>query len=131
MACSEKKVMESATDPVFGQTGSAELTVSITDTVEGEPTNPPEEVESDMYRFYFLTEDNDTVAGVKLQICQNDACLMKSSDDAGLIEFDGEPQIYSIHVYSFPDEYELVSEREFETEAKYGVYKTILKKIRK
>ena len=82
--------------------------------------------ETGKYVFICIDQNNAPVKGVKIQICTEETCMMKESDENGEVRFDEEPYQYDIHVYSVPKEYELVSQKDFKTEAKYGTYKILL-----
>ena len=78
--------------------------------------------EINAYSFVCVTDEKNPVQGVKLQICTDETCMMQESGEDGVIVFNGEPGKYNIHVYSFPKEYELVSDRDFDTAEKYETY---------
>ena len=82
--------------------------------------------EDEEYVFICRDQDNAPVKGVKLQICTEEICMMQESDENGEVRYAGDLYQYDIHVYSVPKEYELVSEKDFKTEAKYGTYKILL-----
>ena len=81
--------------------------------------------DTDSYTFVCADENNDPVEGVRIQICTDEMCVMRKSDEEGKVVFDGEPQIYTIHVFSYPEEYELTSPKDFDTDDKYGTYSVI------
>ena len=82
--------------------------------------------EDEEYVFICRDQNNAPVKGVKLQICTEEICMMQESDENGEVRYAGDFYQYDIHVYSVPKEYELVSEKDFKTEAKYGTYKILL-----
>ncbi len=55
---------------------------------------------SDEYIFICTTSEGDPLPGVRVQVCTDEVCMMQTSGEDGRIIFDGEPQQYSIHVYS-------------------------------
>ena len=80
---------------------------------------------SEEYIFTCLDQNNAPVKGVKLQICTEEICMMKESDENGEVRYAGDLYQYDIHVYSVPKEYELVSEKDFKTETKYDTFKIL------
>lgn len=78
--------------------------------------------EKDAYIFICRDQNNAPVKGVKIQICTDEACMMKESDEKGEIRYVESPYPYDIHVYSVPKGYELVSDKDFKTEAQYETF---------
>ena len=93
-------------------------------------TDDKTNTEDDPEAYCFVCNDNEgnPVEGVKIQICTDETCTMQISDENGRIIYDGEPRIYSIHIYRIPEGYELISDREFETTDTYGTSYVNLKK---
>ena len=141
VSCGKKD--DNGSDPVLEITGSADVTEKsddtgrengnnaysgntekITDTAPDPESsgNNTEPEKYDNYTFVCRDSSGAPVKGIKLQICTDEICTMKVSDDNGEIIFDGEPLKYTVHVYSYSDGYSLVSEKDFETEAEYGIY---------
>lgn len=100
--------------------GSTTDTGSPTTTEEDDPAGAGDNI--DLYRFLCVDEDGNPISGVKLQICTDEMCTMQTSSADGRIEFAGDPQQYSIHVYSCPEGYEPASERDFVTSDTYSEY---------
>jgi len=128
VSCNKEKNQN--TDAKNTVTASPDITqdVSTNDTVSDEPS-PDEGVtgkEDEEYVFICRDQNNAPVKGVKLQICTEEICMMQESDENGEVRYAGDLYQYDIHVYSVPKEYELVSEKDFKTEAKYGTYKILL-----
>lgn len=128
VSCNKEKNQN--TDDKNTMTASPDITqdVSTNDTVSDEPS-PDEGVtgkEDEEYVFICRDQNNAPVKGVKLQICTEEICMMQESDENGEVRYAGDLYQYDIHVYSVPKEYELVSEKDFKTEAKYGTYKILL-----
>ena len=106
------------TTPDIIQDGNSDDTVSAVSSPDESITGQgPEE-----YIFICRDQNNAPVKGVKIQICTDEVCMMKESDDKGEIRYVESPYPYDIHVYSVPKEYELVSEKDFKTEAKYETF---------
>ena len=104
-----------------GQSPAADTqTIDVPDAHDDDETPPASDLEA--YCFKCITDDDTPVPGVRLQICTDETCMMQTSGEDGKVEFDGDPQQYSIHVYSFPKEYELVSDKEFVTADTYEEY---------
>ncbi len=98
-------------------------------SIEDTESPPPSKDEAtsvqnaDEYVFTCLDQDNAPVRGVRLQICTEEVCTMKESDENGEIRFSAALYNYDIHVYSVPKEYELLSEKDFNTGNEYGTFK--------
>ena len=113
----EKKDMTAS--PKLKQDKNAEETVSVS-------PSPDENVsgqESGEYVFICQDQNDAPVKGVRLQICTEEVCMMKESNENGEIRTDAALYNYDIHVYSVPKEYELVSEKDFKTGSEYGTFK--------
>ena len=128
VSCNKEK--NENTDAKNTVTASPDITqdVSTNDIVSVVPS-PDEGVigkEDEEYVFICRDQNNAPVKGVKLQICTEEICMMQESDENGEVRYAGDLYQYDIHVYSVPKEYELVSEKDFKTEAKYGTYKILL-----
>lgn len=128
VSCNKEKNQN--TDAKNTVTASPDITqdVSTNDTVSVVPS-PDEGVtgkEDEEYVFICRDQNNAPVKGVKIQICTEEVCMMQESDENGEVRYAGDLYQYDIHVYSVPKEYELVSEKDFKTEAKYGTYKILL-----
>ena len=128
VSCNKEKNQN--TDAKNTVTASPDITqdVSTNDNVSVVPS-PDEGVtgkEDEEYVFICRDQNNAPVKGVKLQICTEEICMMQESDENGEVRYAGDFYQYDIHVYSVPKEYELVSEKDFKTEAKYGTYKILL-----
>ena len=128
VSCNKEKNQN--TDAKNTVTASPDITqdVSTNDTVSDEPS-PDEGVtgkEDEEYVFICRDQNNAPVKGVKIQICTEEVCMMQESDENGEVRYAGDLYQYDIHVYSVPKEYELVSEKDFKTEAKYETYKILL-----
>ena len=108
---------------------ATEPAADTTKDAQDESTAVPETEKVSEYVFLCETEDGAPIEGVKLQVCNDDACMMKESDASGKITVDGEPCEYVIHVYSGPDGYELVSEKDFNTGLEFETFKILFRKL--
>ena len=128
VSCNKEK--NENTDAKNTVTASPNITqdVSTNDTVSDEPSSDEGVTgkEDEEYVFICRDQNNAPVKGVKLQICTEEICMMQESDENGEVRYAGDLYQYDIHVYSVPKEYELVSEKDFKTETKYGTYKILL-----
>ena len=106
------------TTPDIIQDDSSGDIVSIIPSPDGSITGN----ENEEYVFICRDQNNAPVEGVKIQICTEETCMMKESDENGEVIYDGSLYQYDIHIYSFPKEYELVSEKDFKTEEKYETF---------
>ncbi|MBR6475103.1 MAG: hypothetical protein IKS98_06610 [Lachnospiraceae bacterium] len=97
------------------------------DAVSAAPTQDESitDKENEEYVFICLDQNNAPVKGVKIQICTEEVCMMQESDENGEVRYVGDLYQYDIHIYSVPKGYELVSEKDFKTEAKYGTFKIV------
>ena len=97
------------------------------DAVSAAPTQDESitDKENEEYVFICLDQNNAPVKGVKIQICTEEVCMMQESDENGEVRYAGDLYQYDIHIYSVPKGYELVSEKNFKTEAKYGTFKIV------
>lgn len=57
-----------------------------------------------------MTNDNQAVANVKMQVCSNTMCSVIESDENGIAKFNGNAKSYELHLDSIPDNYILSSE---------------------
>ncbi|MBR4781606.1 MAG: hypothetical protein IK014_09650 [Lachnospiraceae bacterium] len=97
------------------------------DAVSAAPTQDESitDKENEEYVFICLDQNNAPVKSVKIQICTEEVCMMQESDENGVVRYAGDLYQYDIHIYSVPKGYELVSEKDFKTEAKYGTFKIV------
>ena len=128
VSCNKEK--NENTDAKNTVTASPDITQedSSDDAVSATPS-PDESIndkENEEYAFFCLDQNNAPIKGVKIQICTEEICMMQESDENGEVRYAGDLYQYDIHVYSVPKEYELVSEKDFKTETKYGTYKILL-----
>ena len=107
--------------PDIMQDDSSGDTISVTPFHEESITGN----ENEEYVFICRDQNNAPVEGVKIQICTEETCMMKESDENGEVRYAGDLYQYDIHVYSVPKEYELVSEKDFKTETKYDTFKIL------
>ena len=76
---------------------------------------PAHDSGADAYRVIVSDSDGDLVEGAMVQFCSDVSCLMGTTDENGVAEFDAEEgQTYTVHVLKVPEGYEKTSEG-FET----------------
>lgn len=88
--------------------------------------NGPEEKANDGYVVIVTDTDNAAVEDVDLQLCQDDLCLKKTTDEAGYAKFETEQGDYTLHVLSVPDGF-AEDDTEYEVSGSYGVTMITLK----
>ena len=128
VSCNKEKNQNTDAKNTVTATPDIKQEDSSDDAVSAAPS-PDESItdqNTEEYVFICLDQYNAPVKGVKLQICTEEICMMQESDENGEVRYAGDLYQYDIHVYSVPKEYELVSEKDFKTEAKYGTYKILL-----
>lgn len=57
------------------------------------------------YTFRCVDQNGNPVAGVMLQVCNEDICQVLVSDAEGLCEFSGAPYAWEVHILKAPDGY--------------------------
>ena len=100
-------------------TSAGKAETELTDTSEEE--NSAEE-KPDKYIFRCTDENGDPVSGVMIQVCTDEACIIIKSDDSGNAVYEEMPFEYDIHIFRYPEMYELTSEAQFTTAAEYTAY---------
>lgn len=80
------------------------------------------------YVFNCKDTDGNPVSNVMIQICTDEMCMVATSDDNGEAIHTGDPYSYEIHVFRYPDGYELSSEQHFTVAAEYGAYDIVFAK---
>lgn len=108
------------TDP--GRYDDVENTPDITGS-EDKTTVENVDVNNNVYTYICRDEKGNGVSGVRISVCSDDNCMMITSDDNGIAEYAGEPAEYEVHILSYPDNYELISDAEFRTDGVYGEYR--------
>ena len=73
---------------------------SGSDSASSAPENP-----GDVYRVITVDESGAPVAGVAVQFCSEQMCLMGETDADGIAAFEQEEGAYTVHVYKVPDGY--------------------------
>lgn len=138
----EKAADTTASQAVTEETTQAETTAEITTTTEAvtteeEVVTSPAQTESETaqdapaysaYIFRCRDTDGNPVSNVMIQICTDEMCMVATSDDNGDAIHDGEPFGYDIHIFRYPDDYELSSEQHFSVDAEYGEYNVVFTK---
>lgn len=94
-------------------------TADIKDTVD---TTVETEEAPDKYIFRCTDENGAPVSGVMIQVCTDEACIIIKSDDSGNAFYEEKPFEYDIHVFKYPEMYELTSETQFTAAAEYTAY---------
>lgn len=90
------------------KSGSAKAGSAKTDSSKEDSVKT--EAPADGWLFKCVTEDDEPVADVRLQICTDATCQMVKSDDKGTVLFDKceeGVEEYDLHVLSVPEGYEL------------------------
>ena len=57
-----------------------------------------------------MTDDDEPVADVKIQVCSKTVCRVIESDENGIAKFSGKEESYTLHLDFVPDEYVLSEE---------------------
>lgn len=76
----------------------------------GKSAAAPAGGDSGEWNIMVTDEANNPVGGVKLQICSDTNCVMRTSLEDGSVDFEGDEEEYSIHVGVVPDGYEYSGE---------------------
>lgn len=138
----EKAADTTASQAATEETTQAETTAEITTTTEAVTTEEevvasPAQTEAETaqdapsysaYIFRCRDTDGNPVSNVMIQICTDEMCMVATSDDNGDAIHDGEPFGYDIHIFRYPDGYELSSEQHFSVDAEYGEYNVVFTK---
>ena len=130
LSCSkDDNIIQNDLEPVQSVTEKETVTDYKTDDKTDEineiSVTAAEDNKPNAYRFLCKNEAGIPVKDVKLQICTDETCIMLTGDENGEVLFDGEPYAYSVHVYSYPKQYLLLTDKEFETAAEYSEYEVI------
>ncbi len=59
----------------------------------------------DVYRVITVDESGAPVAGVMVQLCSEQMCVMGETDQDGVAVFNSDEGLYTVHVYSVPEGY--------------------------
>ena len=104
---------------VTAETVDTAPTADIKDTAD---TTVETEEAPDKYIFRCTDENGAPVSGVMIQVCTDEACIIIKSDDSGNAFYEEKPFEYDIHVFKYPEMYELTSETQFTAAAEYTAY---------
>lgn len=78
-------------------------------------------------RVIVTDQDGNPVAGVAVQFCSDNTCMMGKTDAEGMASFTAEDGAYTVHVQKVPDGYEACAE-EFGVPQDLGDVKIVLNK---
>ena len=72
------------------------------------------------YILHISDQNNEAVPGVTVNFCTDTACTVLTSDEYGLISFDGAPDAYHVQVLKVPEGYSIDRDFELYTDPDYG-----------
>ncbi len=110
-------------------TTTAEIVTETTAVLTEAATTAAQNEEAySTYIFRCRDTEGNPVSNVMIQVCTDELCLMAKSDETGDAVHTGEPFSYDIHIFRYPEEYELTSEQHFTTADEYSAYDIIFSK---
>lgn len=59
-----------------------------------------------VYAVSVVDQNGDPVPGVMIQVCNDETCMVYTTDEAGACEFELEPFAYEVHLLKLPEGYE-------------------------
>ncbi len=99
-------------------------------TWEYEEEEPEENIPVEAYLLHTVDQNGEPVSGVYVNFCTDTACTMFTSDENGLITFDGEPDEYHVQILMVPEGYSFDSAFELYTGRVYGEWILRIRKDR-
>ncbi len=104
-----------------GYTETAVLTDIPQDTsTRAFPLSLPEGAALSAYVLYVVDQDDTVVPEVSVIFCTDTACVMRQSDENGMISFDGAPDVYHVEIVDVPEGYGWDEDFELYTEPVYS-----------
>ena len=90
------------TDPIVGaQVDAYEPAVEA--LLAGSAADSGPAAEKGVYRIFVRDADGNAVRGAKVQFCSDTDCRFAETDDTGLVTFEAEAAVYSVHVLKAPE----------------------------
>ena len=85
-----------------------------------EPVAAPETPQA--YLLYFVDQEQNPVPEVYANFCTEASCVVRESDENGMIAFTGAPEIYHVQIIDLPDGYSADGDFELYTGREYGAW---------
>lgn len=83
----------------------------------------PEDAETEAaYTIRVVDQDGHGVPGAYVNVCTDETCEPRQTDDDGVITYVGAPQVYHLQLLTAPEGYALGEQTELYTEAQSGEY---------
>lgn len=116
---SANETVSPETEPAAQVTPFPEQDPDTEELTYAEPVDMPEAPKA--YILYFVDQEQNPVPEVSANFCTDVSCVVRESDENGMIVFNGVQDIYHVQIIDLPDGYS-ADDFELYTGREYGVW---------